>query len=94
MFLVWSCCRFEEVLDFSGLLDLGDVGLSITWLWKVQGSMPLYKRVDRALACGNWRALFPEAYVENLCHLHSDHCPILIHCGGQNMSRGERPFRF
>ena len=32
--------------------------------------------------------------MENLCRLHSDHCPILIRCGGLLRPKGERPFRF
>lgn len=32
--------------------------------------------------------------MENLCRLHSDHCPILLRCGDFPASRGIRPFRF
>lgn len=37
---------------------------------------------------------FPEAFVEVLCHLHSDHNPILLRLGGLPQMRGPYPFRF
>ena len=48
-------------------------------------------------SCGGyieWRCLFLKSFVENLCHLYSDHSPVLVHCRGLQMVRGQRPFRF
>ena len=52
------------------------------------------KRLNRALSDVSWRHLFPEAYVETLSCAHSDHYPLLLRCGGKELERGERPFRF
>ena len=38
--------------------------------------------------------MFPEGYSEILSRLHSDHCPILVHCHGSPRVKGSRPFRF
>lgn len=40
-----------------------------------------------------WRNVFPNAYVENMCCLHSDHCPLLIRCKAPVADRNDRPFR-
>jgi hypothetical protein len=37
---------------------------------------------------------FPEAFVEVLRRLHSDHNPLLVRFGGLPLARGPRPFRF
>ena len=42
----------------------------------------------------DWRILFLGAYVENLCCVHLDNCPILVWCGGCSLSSRKRPFRF
>jgi hypothetical protein len=42
----------------------------------------------------NWRLSFPEAIVDVLCRLHSDHNPLLLRFGGLPLNRGSRPFRF
>jgi hypothetical protein len=50
------------------------------------------KKLDRGIANVEWRLSFPEAFVEVLCRLHSDHNPILLHFGGLPLARGPRPF--
>ena len=80
--------KFLNTMDLCGLLDLGAIGNMFTWSRRTMGNILLSKRLDRALACCSWRMMFPEAYVENFCRLHSDHCPMLIRCGGCFASKG------
>ena len=58
------------------------------------GGVLVSKRLDRALANCDWQSSFPEAFVETLSRLHSDHASLLIRCGGVQQNRGVRPFRF
>lgn len=52
------------------------------------------KKLDRALANLQWRLGFPEAFVEVLCRLHSNHNPLLLRLGGIPQPRGPKRFRF
>ena len=51
------------------------------------------KRLDRALVNESWIVKFPEASVEVLLRIASDHSPLLIDlCGNQENTR--KPWRF
>ncbi|XP_057432083.1 uncharacterized protein LOC130724829 [Lotus japonicus] len=76
------------------LLDLGAIGSKYTWFRRTDLGQSTSKRLDRALDDVEWRHLFPEAVIENLPRIHSDHCPLLLRCGGFDDTRGKRPFRF
>lgn len=52
------------------------------------------KKLDRGLANLQWRMIFPDAFIEVLCRLHSDHNPLLLRLGGLPKKRGPRPFKF
>lgn len=52
------------------------------------------KKLDRGLANLQWRLKFPEAFIEVLCRLHSDHNPLYLILGGLPQARGPKPFRF
>jgi len=86
--------KFGEVLSACNLTDLEAKGFKFTWHRHIQGVRHLAKKLDRALVDLEWRDKFPEAFVENLGRLHSDHHPILLRCGGLPMFKRERPFRF
>lgn len=70
------------------------MGGRFTWHRNCRGNRVVAKKLDRGLANLQWRLEFPEAYVEVLSRLHSDHNPILLHLGGLPQLRGSRPFRF
>lgn len=84
---------FGRVLDVCGLLDLNTSGGKFTWHCK-QGYNQKAKKLDRGLANLQWRLCFPEAFIEVLCRLHSDHNPLLLRLGGLPQPRGPKPFRF
>lgn len=69
-------------------MDLGVVDSRFTWQRKVNNRIIMSKRLDRALGNIDWRVEFPEAFVEVLNRVHSDHNPIMIQCGARH------PFRF
>ncbi|XP_020228435.1 uncharacterized protein LOC109809509 [Cajanus cajan] len=58
--------QFLDVLNDCNLLDMGAKGLRFTW-YRNQRGVVLAKRLDRAVCNVEWQAMFPEAYVENLC---------------------------
>ncbi|XP_057425959.1 uncharacterized protein LOC130719350 [Lotus japonicus] len=52
------------------------------------------KRLDRALGDVAWQLRFPEAYVEHLARVYSDHSPLLVRFHAPSDDRLPRPFRF
>nr|KYP77120.1 hypothetical protein KK1_021391 [Cajanus cajan] len=85
--------QFLDVLNDCNLLDMGAKCLRFTW-YRNQRGVVLAKRLDRAVCNVEWQAMFPEAYVENLCMVYSDHCPILLRRKGSRDKAQDRPFRF
>ncbi|PNY05589.1 ribonuclease H [Trifolium pratense] len=85
---------FAEFMEKCNLLDLSTTGGRFTWHRNHNGLRILSKKLDRGLANVTWRLAFPEAFVEVLCRLHSDHNPLLLRFGGLPLARGPRPFRF
>ena len=64
------------------LLDLTTISGRFTWHRNNNGIHILSKKLDRGLANIDWRMSFPEAFVEVLCRLHSDHNPLLLRLVG------------
>jgi len=85
---------FSNFMNNCNLLDLTTTGGRFTWHRNRNGIRILSKKLDRGLANVDWRISFPEAFVEVLCRLHSDHNPLLLRFGGLPLARGPRPFRF
>ena len=85
---------FSNLMTSCNLLDLTTTGGRFTWHRNNNGIRILSKKLDRGLANVDWRMCFPEAFVEVLCRLHSDHNPLLLRFGGLPLARGSRPFRF
>nr|KYP50119.1 hypothetical protein KK1_028102 [Cajanus cajan] len=80
-------------MEDCSLLDLGAKGLKFTWYRRQLGSV-IAKRLDRAMCDIPWQLTFPEAFVENLCRVYSDHCPILVRRNGRCSRWTDRPFHF
>ncbi|XP_024636248.1 uncharacterized protein [Medicago truncatula] len=86
---------FANFLDNCNLLDLTTTGTGrYTWHRNNNGRRILSKKLDKAISNMSWRLAFPEAFIEILCRLHSDHNPILLRFGGLPLAIGPRPFRF
>jgi endonuclease/exonuclease/phosphatase family metal-dependent hydrolase len=89
-----KAASFSNFMNSCNLLDLTTTGGKFTWHRNNNGIRILSKKLDRGLANVDWRMNFPEAFVEVLCRLHSDHNPLLIRFGGLPLARGQQPFRF
>lgn len=85
---------FADLLKNCSMVDLGASGCKYTWHRNNKGVHTVSKRLDKVIAYCQWGTLFPYAFVENLCRLHSDHHPVLLRCGGMVTTKGIRPFRF
>ncbi|KAJ3708440.1 hypothetical protein LUZ61_012145 [Rhynchospora tenuis] len=69
---------FQNFLYDSGLVDVGYKGPAFTWTNKRHVSEAIYQRLDRVLVTTDWLHMYPNAYVNHLPMIHSDHCPILL----------------
>ena len=85
---------FSDCLNYCGLVDLHVVGGKYTWQSSIQGKPTMFKRLDRAVVDAEWRFLCPNAFVEVLPRIYSDHHPLLLRCEGLPATTGMRPFQF
>ncbi|PNX93586.1 ribonuclease H, partial [Trifolium pratense] len=83
-----------RVVEECQFVDIATTGNKYTWARNCMGQRRIFKKLDRGIANLPWQLAFPEAYVEVLCRLHSDHHPLLLRCGQLPQRRGPRPFRF
>ncbi|GAB2216256.1 hypothetical protein Droror1_Dr00024026 [Drosera rotundifolia] len=86
--------KMISMMDECNLIDLGATGSKFTWERKKDGHRELAKRLDRALGDFSWLHAFPEAYVEHLSRVYSDHSPLLLRCDTYRGDHTARPFRF
>ncbi|XP_031119046.1 uncharacterized protein LOC116022462 [Ipomoea triloba] len=95
-----SCFNSSRCFDFrnwifrEGLIDMGFVGTKFTWMRGIDSSTFKGARLDRALSNANWKTRFPQAIVEHLPMINSDHSPLLVSCNPTPEVSGTRPFRF
>jgi hypothetical protein len=83
-----------KVMDECHFVDIATSGTKFTWVRNCTGQRRISKKLDRGIANLPWQLAFPEAYIEVLCRLHSDHHPLLLRCGKILKRNGPRPFRF
>jgi hypothetical protein len=83
-----------RVMDACHFVDVVTTGSKFTWVRNCVGQRRIFKKLDRGIANLPWQLAFPEAYIEVLCRLHSDHHPLLLRCGKALTRSGPRPFRF
>ena len=83
---------FRDVLDESGLKDLGFVGKKYTWKGQRHGGLVL-ERLDRAVANNRWLSLNPGTKVQHLHSNASDHQAIIVKPEGINPTPN-RSFEF
>ncbi|XP_019178992.1 PREDICTED: uncharacterized protein LOC109174182 [Ipomoea nil] len=86
--------EFAAWIQDEGLIDLGFSGPKLTWV--KEGSAEVIKgaRLDRALCNLEWRIRFPDASVEHLQRVASDHTPLLIRLFGGRRDTISNPFHF
>ncbi|XP_019160483.1 PREDICTED: uncharacterized protein LOC109157057 [Ipomoea nil] len=69
---------FVNWISSEGLIDLGFSGPRLTWFRGTEESSAKEARLDRALCTVEWRQRFPDASVQHLPRICSDHAPLLI----------------
>lgn len=83
----------SRFLRTTGMIDLGFSGNPYTWSNGRKGRGLIMERLDRGLANGEWRRLFPRATVKHLARHASDHAPLLLDTFGDS-DNTPRSFRF
>jgi hypothetical protein len=79
--------QFRNTLEDCGLDDLGCEGDMFTWRNNHHKAAGYIKeRLDRAVACNEWRGIFPLVRVINGDPRNSDHRPIIVECGEKENS--------
>ena len=78
-----------QLVSQQGLIDLEFMGNSFTWTNGRDGSQNIMERLDRGVANGPWRLLFPQALVKHLQQYASDHASIVL-----NTERGSETISF
>lgn len=73
-----SAGGLRGVVQDRGLIDLGFTGHQFTWNNKRSGGANIQERLDRGFGNGQWRLLFPQAFIQHLPSLNSDHKPLLL----------------
>ncbi|XP_057432405.1 uncharacterized protein LOC130725171 [Lotus japonicus] len=86
--------RMLAMVEECEFIDFGATGRQFTWERKHNGRRTIAKRLDRSIGDVSWYHNFPEAYVEHLARVYSDHCPILVRCNDPTGDHVNRPFRF
>ncbi|XP_042958110.1 uncharacterized protein LOC122293656 [Carya illinoinensis] len=69
---------FREVVEECSLFDLGWRGAKYTWCNRHESETFTKERLDRGMANKKWIEMFPDARVNTLVALCSDHRPILL----------------
>ncbi|XP_031095145.1 uncharacterized protein LOC115999435 [Ipomoea triloba] len=88
------CSDFKEWIFREGLIDLGFTGSRYTWMRGTNTASFRGARLDRALSTVDWRIRNPNAMVEHLPIINSDHAPLLITCNPSLNTVTRKPFRF
>ncbi|PNX85229.1 endonuclease/exonuclease/phosphatase family protein, partial [Trifolium pratense] len=74
----WLINGFRSAVTDAGLIDVHMEGHPLTWFKSLGTIQAVKERLDRALTNDGWFQLFPNAILENLPALVSDHYPILL----------------
>jgi exonuclease III len=86
---------FRDALADCGLTDLGFSGLPYTYDNRRDGDDNVKVRLDRAVACSDWRDLFGDAVLHDLVSSRSDHCPLFLEIRKESWERHKpRIFRY
>ncbi|XP_042034995.1 uncharacterized protein LOC121781317 [Salvia splendens] len=89
-----KCEGFRHALDYGELIGIESRGYPFTWERGRGTDNWVEEKLDRAVACPNWRRGHCLAIVEHLVTATSDHIPILLHPSSQVHVVKVKPFRF
>lgn len=68
---------FKDTMRNCNLVDLDSFGNKFTWVNK-RRAYPIYEKLDRIWENPDWITLYPNANVENLSRMSSDHNHVLL----------------
>ncbi|XP_019168344.1 PREDICTED: uncharacterized protein LOC109164047 [Ipomoea nil] len=77
-FSLSRCAGFRDWIFQEGLLDLGYTGTRFTWMRGTNSDSFKGARLDRVLCNVDWRLRFPDATVQHLPIVQSDHSPLFL----------------
>lgn len=80
---------FKDFLFDTGLMDLGFKGPAYTWTNGKDTMTEIFQRLDRIVVTTSWSQQFPQAYVNHLPRVHSDHAAILLRAHGKPQSQSK-----
>uniref|UniRef100_A0A2N9FK76 Reverse transcriptase domain-containing protein n=1 Tax=Fagus sylvatica TaxID=28930 RepID=A0A2N9FK76_FAGSY len=89
--------NFREALSDCSLMDLGFIGFEFTWSNNREDESLVRVRLDRGVASQNWQTLFPNATVNHITFVNSDHMALLMDmtpCQQQPRRKKHKMFRF
>lgn len=84
--------RFLAMMERCELIDLGAIDNKLTWFRRTVAGQSTARSLDRALGGVDWCHLFPEAVIENLPRMHSDHSHFFSDVVGLTLLRGHVRF--
>ncbi|KAI3882914.1 hypothetical protein MKX03_008395 [Papaver bracteatum] len=82
----------QDTIQKYGLQDVPFTGHPFTWSNKRSTTHLVQTRLDRALATTQWLSFFPDAFVQHLIPLGSNHAPILLTTAPSTI-KPHKPFR-
>ncbi|XP_019175452.1 PREDICTED: uncharacterized protein LOC109170754 [Ipomoea nil] len=85
---------FVNWINEEGFVDMGYSGPKLTWVKHETTDGAKGARLDRAMCNLEWRGRYPEAVVEHLPRVASDHAPLLIRLYGRQCSNRLNFFHF
>lgn len=88
------CADFQDWIFYNGLIDLGYLGPSFTWVRALQGSTYKGARLDRALCNLVWKERFSNVLVRHLPRVKYDHTLILVQLEGVGNVLRNMNFKF
>ncbi|XP_019177832.1 PREDICTED: uncharacterized protein LOC109173030 [Ipomoea nil] len=88
------CSQFNNWIHSERLIDLGYTGSSFTWMRGVDKPSFKAARLDRALSNIEWKLRFPNAEVQHLPMINSDHSPLLLNTDRLPIDPTLKSFRF
>jgi exonuclease III len=68
--------QFNHTIDYLQLLELDLNGKLFTWTNEQDD--PTMSRIDRFLATTEWHDIFPQADLQAIGTMTSDHCPLIM----------------
>ena len=68
--------QFNHTIDYLQLLELDLNGKLYTW--SNEQDTPTMSRIDRFLASTEWHDFFPQADLQAIGSMTSDHCPLVM----------------